>query len=429
MKPWASKFSVPVNPKLNAVVLASWLRFETSTSACAFDGTASARTASASSSARAPRERRRREDRCGPLVLSRDMTHPVGSRLSALGSRLSALGSRLSALGSRLSALGSRLSALGSRLSALGSRLSALGSRLSALGSRLSALGSRLSALGSRLSALGSRLSALSLLSASATGSRGPLRPSMCRHHAPRRGTTPSHSRGRHPRLRRGHRPSAARRGMGPSPPPDGRAVSRPTRPWCAVTASLVAYPVEKSLRLKPCPFPLSRVAILCGQYNTKKFYESNAYNFTPSIGIPRTTCKFDEYQGSPAHRRRAPARRPRVRALARPCLGPAAVAHLPGHADAPSRPACRQLPPRREGRGRGVHERGIARTSADTLHGIVAGAPWHGRQPCGWCTVARRTTPRNNALHNALHKAPAQGLRRSEPWESLRRQAIMPRR
>ena len=49
---------------------------------------------------------------------------------------------------------------------------------------------------------------------------------------------------------------------------------------------------------------------------------------------------------------------------------------------------------------------------------------PWNR----GWCTVAQRTTLRNNALHNALHKAPAQGLRRSEPWESLRRQAIMPR-
>ena len=152
VKPWAIENLLLPDRKPSWSVDASWLRFETSTSACAFDGTASARTASASSSARAPpgaapRERRRREDRCGPLVLSRDMTHPVGSRLSALGSRLSALGSRLSALGSRLSALGSRLSALGSRLSALGSRLSALGSRLSALGSRLSALGSRLSAL------------------------------------------------------------------------------------------------------------------------------------------------------------------------------------------------------------------------------------------------------------------------------------------
>ena len=245
-----------------------------------------------------------------------------------------------------------------------------------------------------------------------------------CAPSIPNRPDRASHSRGRHPRLRRGHRPSAARRGIGPSPP-GGRAVSRPTRPWCAVTASLVAYPVGKSHRLKPRPRPPSRIAVSCGQYRSKKSHESNAYNFTTSIGIPRTTCKFDEYEGSPAHRRRAPARHPRVRALARPCLGPVAVAHLPEHADAPSRPACRQLPPRREGRGRGVHERGIARTSAGTLHGIVAGAPWHGRQPCGWCTVARRTTPRNNALH----KAPAQGLRRSEPWGSLRRQAIMPRR
>ena len=167
----------------------------------------------------------------------------------------------------KLSALGSRLSALGSRLSALGSRLSALGSRLSALGSRLSALGSRLSALGSRLSALGSRLSILSALdclywrhraelSALATVCGDPVRPSICRCHAPR-GTPPSHSRGRHPRLRRGHRPSAARRGIGPSPP-GGRAVSRPTRRWCAVTAStastasLVAISAGKSLRLKP---------------------------------------------------------------------------------------------------------------------------------------------------------------------------------
>ena len=84
----------------------------------------------ASSAAAASRTRQASVAR--PCVLNRDMTHPVGSRLSALGSRLSALGSRLSALGSRLSALGSRLSALGSRLSALGSRLSALGSRLSA---------------------------------------------------------------------------------------------------------------------------------------------------------------------------------------------------------------------------------------------------------------------------------------------------------
>ena len=185
-----------------------------------------------------------------------------------------------------------------------------------------------------------------------------------CAPSIPNRPDRASHSRGRHPRLRRGHRPSAARRGIGPSPP-GGRAVSRPTRPWCAVTASLVAYPVGKSHRLKPRPRPPSRIAVSCGQYRSKKSHESNAYNFTTSIGIPRTTCKFDEYEGSPAHRRRAPARHPRVRALARPCLGPVAVAHLPEHADAPSRPACRQLPPRREGRGRGVHERGIACTIA----------------------------------------------------------------
>ena len=110
----------------------------------------------------------------------------------------------------------------------------------------------------SRLSALGSRLS---LLSALATAGRGPVRPSTCRHHAPR-GTAPLHSRGRHPRLRQGHRPSAARRGIGPSPPPGGRAVSRPTRRWCAVTASSVAYPAGKIHRLGLHPRPPSRTAV-----------------------------------------------------------------------------------------------------------------------------------------------------------------------
>ena len=297
-----------------------------------------------------------------------------------------------------------------------GYNLSALGSRLSALGSRLSALGSRLS--GSRLSALGSRLSLLSAsakLSASATACRGPLRPSTCRHHAPR-GTAPLHSRGRHPRLRRGHRPSAARRGIGPSPP-GGRAVPRPIRRWCAVTASLVVYPAGKSHRLKLRPRPPSRITVSCDEYSTKKFYESNAYNFTTSIGIPRTACKFDEfdeYEGSPAHRRRAPVRRPRVRALARPCLGPAAVAHLPGHADAPSRPAYRQHPPRREGRGGGVHERGIARTIAGTLHGIVAGAPWHSGQPCGTTHFTTHFTRRLLRVCAGANPGSHSGVRRS---------------
>ena len=120
-----------------------------------------------------------------------------------------------------------------------------------------------------RLSALGSRLSVLSAL---ATARRGPLQPLMCRRHAPR-GTTPSHSRWRHPRLRRGHRPSTARRGIGPSPP-GGRAVSRPTRPWCAVTASSIAYPAGKSHWLKLRPRPPSRSSVLWGviiQINSRK--------------------------------------------------------------------------------------------------------------------------------------------------------------
>ena len=72
---------------------------QTSVWACA--GAARASSAAAASrarQARAPRtrvaafsrgrSRRHREARRGPLALSRDMTHPVGSRLSAVGSRL-----------------------------------------------------------------------------------------------------------------------------------------------------------------------------------------------------------------------------------------------------------------------------------------------------------------------------------------------------
>ena len=161
----------------------------------------------------------------------------------------------------------------------------------------------------SRLSALGSQYCLhwrhRAELSALATVCGDPVRPSICRCHAPR-GTPPSHSRGRHPRLRRGHRPSAARRGIGPSRP-GGRAVSRPIRPWCAVTAStasLVAYSAGKSLRLKPRPRPPSRVNRFLRRISYKEvLHESNAYNFTTSIGIPRTTCKsdeFDEYEVSP---------------------------------------------------------------------------------------------------------------------------------
>ena len=214
----------------------------TSVSVCASASGArmppSARAASASS-ARAGargRSRRHREDRRAPPALSRGMTHPVGSRLSALGSRL--------------------------------------------------------------FIRLCSRLSALSLLSASATACRGPVRPSICRRHAPR-GTPPSHSRGRYPRLHRGHRPSAARRGIGPSPPPGGRAVSRPTRPWCAVTASLVAYPAGRSHRLNRVRAHRRGSPFHAGNIIQRNSTKANSYNFTTSIGIPRTACKSDEYQPS----------------------------------------------------------------------------------------------------------------------------------
>ena len=147
-----------------------------------------------------------------------------------------------------------------------------------------------------RLSALGSRLSLF--LSALAAACEGPLRPSTCRRHAPR-GTPPSHSRGRYPRLHRGHRPSAARRGIGPSPPPGGRAVSRPTRPWCAVTASLVAYPAGRSHRLNRVRAHRRGSPFHAGNIIQRNSTKTNSYNFTTSIGIPRTACKFDEYQPS----------------------------------------------------------------------------------------------------------------------------------
>ena len=236
----------------------------------------------------------------------------LGSRLSALGSRLSALGSRLSALGSRLSALGSRLSALGSRLSALGSRLSALGSRLSALGSRLSALGSRLSALGSRLS--GSRLSALgsrlSILSALAASCRIVCIGDGVQRSCATLGMPASRTAGHTPLALAGTASSLA---PGPSPlrlrgealahhhrPAAGQCLGQ-HGPGCAVTVSLVAYSAGKSHRLKPRPRPPSRVNRFLRRISYKEvLHECNAYNFTTSIGIPRTACKFDEYEVSP---------------------------------------------------------------------------------------------------------------------------------
>ena len=70
------------------------------------------------------------------------------------------------------------------------------------------------------------------------------------------------------------------------------------------MTASLVVYPVGRSHWLELRPRPPSRITDQWSRYSTKKFYEINIYNFTTSIGTPRTACKsdeFDEYEVSPA--------------------------------------------------------------------------------------------------------------------------------
>ena len=53
-----------------------------------------------------------------------------------------------------------------------------------------------------------------------------------------------------------------------------------------------------------------------------RNFTKANSYNFTTSIGIPRTAYKFDEYEGSPAHRRRVPLCRAFRPGQARTALG-----------------------------------------------------------------------------------------------------------